>query len=143
MKMSITFGSYIREKRKEKSLSLRALAGKTGLSPVYLSNIENDRCPAPSRKYQDRTVEVLDLTRSEAETLYDLAADSQINGVSQDLPDYIMRHDVVRVALRTAKDVDATDEEWQTFNETLRQRDQQREGSTDEQRYSLLSSASD
>ena len=103
MKMSITFGSYIREKRKEKSLSLRALAGKTGLSPVYLSNIENDRCPAPSRKYQDRTVEVLNLTRSEAEILYDLAADSQINGVSQDLPDYIMRHDVVRVALRTAQ----------------------------------------
>lgn len=39
MKMSITFGSYIREKRKEKSLSLRALAGKTGLSPVYTAEV--------------------------------------------------------------------------------------------------------
>lgn len=128
--MNETFGSYIREKRKEKGLSLRALAGKTDLSPVYLSNIENDRCPAPTRKYQDKTVEVLRLTRAEAETLYDLAADSQVNGVAQDLPDYIMRHDVVRVALRTAKDVDATDEEWQAFIETLKQRDKQREDSS-------------
>ena len=48
--------------------------------------------------------------------LYDLAAKTKNNTVvSQDLPDYIMDRDIVRVALRTAKDVDATDEEWQEF----------------------------
>jgi predicted GTPase len=35
--------------------------------------------------------------------------------VSKDLPKYIMDKDIVRAALRTAKDVDATDEEWQEF----------------------------
>ena len=42
--------------------------------------------------------------------------------VSQDLPEYIMDKDIVRVALRTAKDVDATDEEWQEFIARLEER---------------------
>jgi hypothetical protein len=42
--------------------------------------------------------------------------------VSQDLPEYIMDKDIVRVALRTAKDVDATDEEWQEFIAHLEER---------------------
>lgn len=41
------------------------------------------------------------------ETLYDLAAKSKSTPtVSKDLPEYIMDRDIVRVALRTAKDVD-------------------------------------
>ena len=42
--------------------------------------------------------------------------------VSQDLPEYIMDKDIVRVALRMAKDVDATDEEWQEFIAHLEER---------------------
>lgn len=42
--------------------------------------------------------------------------------VTQDLPEYIMDKDIVRVALRTAKDVDATDEEWQEFIAHLEER---------------------
>jgi hypothetical protein len=33
-----------------------------------------------------------------------------------------MERDIVRVALRTAKDVDATDEEWQEFISRLEKR---------------------
>ena len=33
-----------------------------------------------------------------------------------------MDRDIVRVALRTAKEVDATDEEWQAFIEMLKAR---------------------
>ena len=39
-----------------------------------------------------------------------------------DLPDYIMEKDIVRAALRVAKEVDATDEEWQTFMKMLKER---------------------
>ena len=38
------------------------------------------------------------------------------------LPDYIRQHDIVRAALRVAKEVDATDEEWKAFMEMLQNR---------------------
>ena len=41
--MEQTFGSFVREKRQSIGLSLRTLAAKLDLSPVYMSNIENDR----------------------------------------------------------------------------------------------------
>lgn len=59
--------------------------------------------------------------KSEYELLLDLAAKSR-NTVSADLPDYIMEKDIVRAALRVAKEVDATDEEWQTFMKMLKER---------------------
>ena len=42
--------------------------------------------------------------------------------VPADLPDYIRQHDIVRAALRVAKEVDATDEEWKAFMEMLQNR---------------------
>ncbi|MEL7597600.1 MAG: helix-turn-helix domain-containing protein, partial [Clostridiaceae bacterium] len=51
--MRLTYGNYVRQKRMELEMSLRGLAARTDISPVYLSNIENDRCPAPTRKYLD------------------------------------------------------------------------------------------
>ena len=40
----------------------------------------------------------------------------------RDRPDYIRQHDIVRAALRVAKEVDATDEEWKAFMEMLQNR---------------------
>ena len=55
------------------------------------------------------------------ELLLDLAAESR-QSVPADLPDYIRTHDIVRAALRVAKEVDATDEEWTAFMEMLKSR---------------------
>lgn len=52
----------------------------------------------------------------------DLAAASQKMKVPADLPEYIMERDIVRAALRTAKEVDATDEEWQEFIDRITKR---------------------
>ena len=41
--MEQTFGSFLREKRIARGLTLRGMAAKLDLSPVYMSNIENDR----------------------------------------------------------------------------------------------------
>lgn len=130
--MAKSFGQFIKEKRLEKEFTLRGLASKTDISPVYMSNIENDRRPAPSREYLDRIVSVLQLEKDDTETLYDLAARSKEDAVSGDLPGYIMQRDVVRIALRTAKDVDATDEEWLEFIKRLKQRDMAKENKEDE-----------
>ena len=107
--MEQTFGSFVREKRQSIGLSL-------------LSNIENDRRPAPTRAYLERLEQELHLSKVETEQMLDLAAKSQNNRVSADLPDYIMDREIVRAALRTAKEADATDQEWQEFIDRITQR---------------------
>lgn len=118
----MTFGTFIRQQRQSKGYSLRQLAAEAGLSPVYMSNIENDRRPAPVQDLMDKLAEVLDLCKSEYELMLDLAAKSHDQRVSSDLPDYIMDRDIVRAALRTAKEADATDQEWQEFIDRINQR---------------------
>lgn len=121
--MSITFGEFIKGKRQNKGISLRRLAEQLNISPVYLCNMEKDRNPAPKDDILSRMAQMLVLNDEDTRLLYDLAAKSKSNPtVSKDLPEYIMGRDIVRVALRTAKDVDATDEEWQAFIEMLEAR---------------------
>jgi len=117
-----TFGSFLREKRIARGLTLRGMAAKLDLSPVYLSNIENDRRPAPTRAYLERLEQELHLNKAETEQMLDLAAKSQNNRVSADLPDYIMDREIVRAALRTAREADATDQEWQDFIDRINRR---------------------
>ena len=52
--MGMTFGTFIRQQRQSKGYSLRQLAAEAGLSPVYMSNIENDRRPAPVQDLMDK-----------------------------------------------------------------------------------------
>ena len=120
--MEQTFGSFLREKRMARGLTLRGMAAKLDLSPVYLSNIENDRRTAPTRAYLERLEQELHLNKAETEQMLDLAAKSQNNRVSADLPDYIMDREIVRAALRTAREADATDQEWQDFIDRINRR---------------------
>jgi transcriptional regulator with XRE-family HTH domain len=111
------------DKRISKNITLRGFAGLIGISPVYLCNIEKNRRAAPSEEVLDKIAEILTLTQQETEEMLDLAAKSKnIPMVALDLPEYINERDIVRVALRTAKDVDATDEEWIEFIERLQKR---------------------
>lgn len=115
-----SFGQFLSKKRLEKKLTLRKFAILAELSPVYVSNIENNRQQAPADAVLQRIINVLSLDKTESEEMYDLAAKSKNKpSVSSDLPEYIMEKDIVRMALRTAKDVDATDEEWQDFIDRL------------------------
>lgn len=120
--MEQTFGSFVREKRIARGMSLRGLAAKLDLSPVYMSNIENDRRGAPTQEHLERLAMLLQLDKGERERMLDLAARSQRNRVSADLPDYIMDREIVRAALRTAREADATDQEWQDFIDRINRR---------------------
>ncbi|MDD4495458.1 MAG: helix-turn-helix transcriptional regulator [Eubacteriales bacterium] len=123
MNHEITFGTFLTNKRKVKDISLRQFAAKMDLSPVYVCNLEKDRRPAPKEEILEKMAAFFMLDKNEREDMYDLAARSKsIPTVSSDLPDYIMDKDIVRVALRTAKDVNATDEEWQEFITKLNNR---------------------
>ena len=118
-----TLGSFITQKRSERDITLRGFAKKVGISPVYLCNIEKGRRPMTSEEILDKIAAILLLSKDEKTLMLDLAAKSKsISAVAADLPEYINERDIVRVALRTAKDVDATDEEWQEFIEKLQKR---------------------
>jgi transcriptional regulator with XRE-family HTH domain len=121
----LTFGAYIRQKRLtlEPELSLRKMAEILNLSPVHMSNIETGREPAPRKEVLDNLSRILNLDKKEQEYLYDLAAESKnYTAIPSDLPEYISAHKYAKTALRLAKDVDATDEEWIEFIEKLKKR---------------------
>ena len=105
----MTFGSFISTRRKEAKLNLRDTAKHLGISNGYLCDIEQGRRPAPEEAFVERISSFLELDKQEHEILLDL-------------PDYIRQHDIVRAALRVAKEVDATDEEWKAFMEMLQNR---------------------
>ena len=72
--MNQTFGAFVRQKRMAQGISLRGLAARLGLSPVYMSIIETDRKPAPAKEHLDRLAEELHLSKEERELFLDLAA---------------------------------------------------------------------
>ena len=112
----MTFGAFISTRHKEAKLNLRDTAKHLGISNGYLCDIEQGRRPAPEGAFVERISSFLELDKQEH-----LAADSR-QTVPADLPDYIRQHDIVRAALRVAKEVDATDEEWKAFMEMLQNR---------------------
>ena len=125
MTESMTFGSFVRNKRMvlEPYISLRKMAELLDISPVYMSNIENDRNPAPKDDILENMATLLKLTKQETELMYEMAAKTKAyTAVPGDLPEYISAHEYARIALRVAKDVDATDTEWQEFIEKLQKR---------------------
>lgn len=120
--MEQTFGGFVRQHRQARGMTLRGLAAALGISPVYMSNIETDRRAAPTQEHLEKLAKELMLDKAGYEEMLDLAAKSKAQRVSSDLPEYIMERDIVRAALRTAKEVDATDEEWQEFIDRLAKR---------------------
>ena len=66
--MNQTFGSFVRERRMACGLTLRGMAAKLSLSPVYVSNFENDRRAAPVQEYLERIALLLQLGKTTHET---------------------------------------------------------------------------
>lgn len=112
--MNMTFGRFIDQKRQALQISARELAMRVGVSAMYICDIQRDRKQPPARELLDRICRTLELEDEEKDLYYDLAAKGR-NEVSQDLPEYIMEKEIVRAALRTAKEHDVKDEEWEAF----------------------------
>lgn len=118
---SMLFGDFIVEKRKNKKISARELAKALKISPVYMCDIEKNRKFAVSDEVLDNLIQVLGLTESETELMYDLVAIAR-NTVSPDLPEYIMENELIRTALREAKKNQIPDEKWEKFiNEIIKE----------------------
>ncbi len=115
------FGEFIQRKRMERKIPLRKMAESIGISAPYLSDIEKDRRNPPEMDKLELISQILLLSEDEKSTMLDLAGRKR-NSVAPDLPGYIMAREYVSAALRTARDLDAGEEEWMKFVAELKKR---------------------
>lgn len=115
------FGEFINKKRVEKKITLRKMADMLGVSAPFLTDVEKDRRNPFDMEKLTLLAQILDLTPEDNEIMYNLAGKKR-NSVAPDLPEYIMERDYVSAALRTARDLDAGEEEWMKFVEDLKKR---------------------
>ena len=121
--MKKTFGSFIYEKRTKRHISLRGLAKMIGVSPVYISCMEKGRRAAPTYPVLKKIADSLLLSDEEKVLMFDLAAKSKNSlTLAEDLLKYINDNQIVHQALRTAKKCNATDEDWQKFIDSLKEK---------------------
>ena len=115
------FGEFLQRKRTEKQITLRKMVDMIGITAPYLTDIEKDRRDRREMEQLELISQILMLNDEDKTTMYDLAGKKR-NSVAPDLPDYIMEHDYVSAALRTARDLDASEADWLKFVEELKQR---------------------
>ena len=115
------FGEFVQEKREEKQITLRKFADAMGFSAPFWSDVEKGRRNPPEIDKLQLIARTLNLSDEENATMLDLAGKKR-NSVAPDLPDYIMERGYVAAALRTARDLDAGEKEWNDFIEELRKR---------------------
>ena len=117
--MEKTFGTFIKEKRLEKGINLRKLAELLVLATAYISDIENGNRNSPSPDKMEKLVEVLGLNEEERNEMYDLAAKDRDNTVAPDISQYVKSNDLVRVALRKARNLNLGEQEWLKIIENM------------------------
>ena len=115
------FGEFVQEKREAKQITLRKFADAIGFSAPFWSDVEKGRRNPPEIDKLQLIARTLNLSDEENATMLDLAGKKR-NSVAPDLPDYIMERGSVAAALRTARDLDAGEKEWNDFIEELRKR---------------------
>ena len=109
------FGAFIKEKRMEANYSLRGFAEALHKAPSYISDIEKGNRKPNEKDLLDSMVVLLNLSANDSTKLYDLAAAQKENGLAQDVSEYVNTNKIAKVALRTAKECNATEEDWQRF----------------------------
>lgn len=121
MEIYESFGQFLHEKRLERKMSYRDLASSLGLSAPYISDMEKGRRNAPSMDVLENLASYFNLSEEEKTMMFDLAGESK-NEIAPDLPNYIRDNDSVVVALRTARDLGATQKDWENFVRELREK---------------------
>lgn len=105
------FGEYVRQRREAIGKTLRGLAGEIGISPAYLSDIEKGNRSAP-QNYLEKFTSALQLVSPEdIHQFYDLAGVSK-SGQHADINNYMSNLPNARIAMRTARDQNFTDDDW-------------------------------
>ena len=115
------FGEFVSSMRKDRKLTLRGLADLLGISAPFLTDVEKDRRNPFDEEKLEKLVHILNLSREEKDTMYNLVGQKR-DILPPDYKEYVSKRDYVSTALRTARDLDAGEEEWQRFIDELRNR---------------------
>lgn len=115
-----TFGAFVRECREQKGLSVRSFAKILGCSAAYLSDIEKGNRYAP-KKYLDKIFETLGLPEEDRQDFEDLAGATR-GFLYEDINSYMGQQPLARVAMRTAMESNASDEDWKAFIDGLKKK---------------------
>lgn len=116
-----SFASYITSIREERRFTLRQMAEKLNVSPAYYSDVEKGRRNPLSLEKLELFANITNMTDEERIVMFDLAGKGR-SEVAPDLPQYIMQRDYVSAALRTARDLDADQDDWEAFVADLKKR---------------------
>ena len=118
-KINLPFGEFVKQRREALGKTIRAFAAEVKMSPAYLCDIENGNRNSPSPDKMEKLVEVLGLNEEERNEMYDLAAKDRDNTVAPDISQYVKSNDLVRVALRKARNLNLGEQEWLKIIENM------------------------
>lgn len=120
-KDGLPFGEYVKKRREKIGKTMRSFAAQVEISPAYLCDIENGN-RKPPEKFLEKFAQALEITQTdELNIFYDLAGVSK-NGQHSDINSYIDSLPSARMALRTAKDNNFTDEDWLKLIEIIKKK---------------------
>ncbi|NCB71005.1 MAG: XRE family transcriptional regulator [Clostridia bacterium] len=117
-KTTANFGEFLKRKREEKQISLRELARRLEVSAPFLSDVENNRRAPLTEERLSTLAEVLNLSEAEKAEMYDIVG-HQKGLLAPDLNPYVNDRPYVNAALRTARNLEANEEDWKMFIEEL------------------------
>jgi transcriptional regulator with XRE-family HTH domain len=117
-KTTVTFGEYLKHKREEKQISLREVARTLGVSAPFLSDVENNRRGPLTEERLADLAKVLNLNEKEQAEMYDIVG-KQKGLLAPDLNPYVTERPYVNAALRTARNLEANEDDWQRFVDDL------------------------
>ena len=115
------FGAFLKERRNQQTITLRAMAELIGVGYGYYSDLESGRRTPIELEFLDKIKMALQLSDENAQKLYDLAGKAR-EAAPPDLTSYINTSERARIALRVAKEK-ATDEDWQKFINDLERKE--------------------
>lgn len=110
--IEMLFGEFIKEKRTSQGINLRKFATLVDIAPAYLSDIEKGKRNSPSSEIMCKIAEVLNLSEEDIAIMQDLAANDRPNSVAPDICEYVTSNDSVRVALRKARALNLSNQDW-------------------------------
>ena len=115
------FGEFIANKRREKGISLRNMAKYLGYSAPFWSDVEKGRANPPHYEKLATIAEILRLADEDKIRMYDLAGHER-SAVAPDVDKYLTENYFVISGVRQARDLGASESDWQKFIENLQEK---------------------
>ena len=113
------FGQFISEQKCKHSHQSIELAEMLNISMGYLSQLEHGKRVCPDQKLLEKMIEVFNLNEEERCIIYDLYEKAS-GKLSPDIVEYVQSKNIVKKALRAAKALNATDNDWEMFIDAIK-----------------------